>query len=493
MTDLILPKYSQIYTINNKSKCKIGGNHDFFEKKIKVYNKNNTLSNEIVFECKNCKKRFIVPANKDRFLISYPLYIINQEFQDKTLSLKEIKKIQRREKSKEKKRNKKEAEKKKKEEGRKQRMLELEKMNSPEEKRRQIILKKIANNNIQVLTIEHEHHPLSVTYKKLKLLYCEKCNLLYCYKKDYERYIKMGIPKKKFYYYELEHIGMSQFNKKKKIVSSEKKQNEKKKKDLIINQPELKKQQEVKKLEQTELELGLGLKQTQLNFDYIESEHSEIKEEKSKSNTDQIHKVEELIKKKEETILPKADFFVRTNSGSCSNKDHKIIDFLAEVDVICSNGNIIKKAFPASYCENCKLYFMYDEQYKKIKKSGVPLCSIYEYSKYIKIKNTGKIELKPESLLHSFGYNVGASEALTTKQRRKILSFVIDNGVMNKHEIINFLSYLVDFKKNDKKQVNAITKWKIDIEYLQTTDIETNKKVEVNSIRVINIINKKRR
>ena len=188
--------------------------------------------------------------------------------------------------------------------------------------------------------------------------------------------------------------------------------------------------------------------------------------------------------------MPKADFFVRTSISSCSKKNHKIIDFLAEVDVICSNGNVIKKSFPASYCEDCKLYFMYDEQYKRLRKSGVPLCSIYEYSKYIKTNHTGGIELKPESLLHSFGYNVGTSEGLSAKQRKRILSFVINNGIMSKHEIINLLSYFVDFRKNDKRQANAITKWKMDIDYLRNTDNKKNKKVEVNSIRVINIINK---
>lgn len=307
-----------------------------------------------------------------------------------------------------------------------------------------------------------------IVWKREDIAYCRNCNEFF-FRSDYDNFI-------------YRHPGYFDY----KLVQHVKEKIERgsKKKNLKANISESKEKPKELGIEQTELELGLGLKQTKLNFNQKESENEEGKLDKK------IHNFEKNIKSTNEKLLPKADFFVRTSVSGCSKKNHKIIDFLAEVDVICSNGNVIKKSFPASYCEDCKLYFMYDNEYKRLRKSGVPLCSIYEYSKYIKTKNTGKIELKPESLLHSFGYNVGASEGLTSKQRKKILSFVINNGVMSKHEIINLLSYFVDFRKNDVRQSIAIAKWKNDIDYLRNTDIDTSKKVEVNSIRVINIINK---
>lgn len=227
-------------------------------------------------------------------------------------------------------------------------------------------------------------------------------------------------------------------------------------------------------------------------FDYKLAKHIkeklEINKEKNCLKEDR-HETEEE-KKEIEKLLPKADFFVRTGINRCSKKKHKIIDLIAEVDVICPNGNIIRKSFPASYCEECKLFFMYDNDYKRIRKSGIPLCSIYEYSKYIIINKNKQINLKPESLLHSFGYNVGETENLSSIQRRKVLSFVINKGIMSKHEIISLLNYFVEFRKNDNRQAKAISKWKMDIDYLQKTNIETSKKVEVNSIRIINFINK---
>ena len=310
----------------------------------------------------------------------------------------------------------------------------------------------------------------NIVWKKEQLAYCRNCNELF-FRSDYDDFI-------------YKHPGYFDY----KLVQHVKEKKEKE--NLKVDQTESKEERAEPKLKQTELGLRLSLEQTTLNFDKKKSEKKVINEDNKEPEKKQVHKIVEKDKTKNENILPKADFFVRASISSCSKKNHKIIDFLAEVNVICSNGNVIKKSFPASYCEDCKLYFMYDNEYKRIRKSGIPLCSIYEYSKYIKTKNTGKIELKPESLLHSFGYNVGASEGLSSKQRKKILSFVINNGVMGKHEIINLLSYFVDFRKNDVRQSIAIAKWKNDIDYLRNTDIDTSKKVEVNSIRVINIINK---
>ena len=298
----------------------------------------------------------------------------------------------------------------------------------------------------------------NIVWKKEDIAYCYNCNELF-FRSDYDDFI-------------YKHPGYFDY----KLVQhvKEKMKKEKSQKTLIVDQTESKKEKTEPKLKQTELRLGLGIEQTKINSDKENSEKYKIikKEEKQKK------------------VLPKADFFVRTNINNCSKKKHNIIDLIAEVDVICSNGNIIKKTFPASYCEDCKLYFMYDNDYKRIRRSGVPLCSIYEYLKYIKINKNRNIELKPESLLHSFGYNVGVTENLSTNQRRKILSFVINKGIMSKHEIMNLLNYFVDFRKKDKRQAKAISKWKMDIEYLQNTNIEATKKIEVNSIRIINRISK---
>lgn len=182
--------------------------------------------------------------------------------------------------------------------------------------------------------------------------------------------------------------------------------------------------------------------------------------------------------------LESVDFFVRTNIINCINKKHNVIDIAAEIDIVDINGNVFKRMIPAYYCEDCKLYYIYNDDYEKIRKSGVPLYKIYEYLKYIKGRNN-KFNLNQESLLRSFGYNVSIKDDLTKEQRRKILNFVIENGIMNKHKIIGLLNYLIDMKKNDQKQINAINKWKSDINYLNEINFKIKKYVQVHSIKIV--------
>lgn len=148
-----------------------------------------------------------------------------------------------------------------------------------------------------------------------------------------------------------------------------------------------------------------------------------------------------------------------------------------------ADGNIIAKSLPSYYCENCNLYYIYNNEYEKIKKVGVPLCTIYEYERYIKGVITN-INFKQESILHSFGYNVGQIEDLTDKQRREKLSFIIENGVMNKHEVISLINHFIDMRKGMEKQKNAVKKWESDIGYLKKNNINPIRNVEINSIKI---------
>ena len=199
-----------------------------------------------------------------------------------------------------------------------------------------------------------------------------------------------------------------------------------------------------------------------------------------------IENKEIITKQKIKTnnTMEKAEFFVRTNVISCIKDGHKIDDILAEIDVINKAGEIFTKAINAYYCEKCNLYFIYNRDYEVLRKNYIPLCSIYEYKKWIEGYNNG-ISFNQESLLHSFGYNVGSKEDLSEKQRRKILIFIIENGLINKHEIISLLSLFIDMRKSNPSQVNAVKKWQSDIAFLKEININIKKEVKINSIKIV--------
>lgn len=184
-----------------------------------------------------------------------------------------------------------------------------------------------------------------------------------------------------------------------------------------------------------------------------------------------------------DNIPKKADFFVRTNVIKCIRLQHTITNIVAEVNVIDSLGNVSIIEIPAYYCKSCNLFFIYNSEFDKLRRYGVPLCPIYEYDKYINNKSKYS-NLNQESLLHSFGYNVGSTENLSDVQRRKILKFVIENGIMNKHEIISLLNYFINNRRGNLSMSNAIKKWESDVTYLKQDSFRISQHVKVSSITI---------
>ena len=116
------------------------------------------------------------------------------------------------------------------------------------------------------------------------------------------------------------------------------------------------------------------------------------------------------------------------------------------------------------------------------------MCQIFEEIKYLN-NNSNKFDLNYESILYSFGYNVNSQNNLSDKQRLKILTFIIDNGILSKSEVISYLNYFINMRIGRKEYQNAINKWKNDIKLLNSyKSIKIDKKVD--TIKVIKYIHK---
>ena len=74
--------------------------------------------------------------------------------------------------------------------------------------------------------------------------------------------------------------------------------------------------------------------------------------------------------------------------------------------------------------------------------------------------------MKPESELHSMGYNVNKLDNLSDTQRKKILATIIDLNLLKKSEVDSHLSYLIRRSENINKYRDAVAKWKKDREYI---------------------------
>ena len=92
------------------------------------------------------------------------------------------------------------------------------------------------------------------------------------------------------------------------------------------------------------------------------------------------------------------------------------------------------------------------------------------------------MKLAPESLLMQYGYNVSQAEDLTATRRQKILAVIIDNKILSKNEIINYLDFFIHQHGKRNNMERAISKWEDDREFVEEYKSGEYTKYGVNAI-----------
>ena len=69
------------------------------------------------------------------------------------------------------------------------------------------------------------------------------------------------------------------------------------------------------------------------------------------------------------------------------------------------------------------------------------------------------------------GYSVSATKGYSDEKRRKILSVIIENGIVEKHEVIKYINFFISTKKNQLRYKEAISKWNKDLEFVRNYKI----------------------
>lgn len=170
----------------------------------------------------------------------------------------------------------------------------------------------------------------------------------------------------------------------------------------------------------------------------------------------------------ENNLNDNIECLIRINTFRCNIRKHNIEEVIAIVNVFKKNTNKSEQVeINAFYCKNCKLYFIYESEYEKLLKHGIPTCPIHEELKCFN-KSSDFESYNTESLLRQFGYNVNAQENLSVLERRRIIETILEHGFMTKNEILSHLSFLSNSRKNLPSMLNAVSKWNDDINYVNT-------------------------
>lgn len=177
--------------------------------------------------------------------------------------------------------------------------------------------------------------------------------------------------------------------------------------------------------------------------------------------------VKGMTKEEELPQIGLKDFVVRGNVFACMHSGHKIDDINAIINIIDSDDKKQSVRIAAGYCKQCKIYFIMDSTYQKIKNKGIILCRVTDEKTYLKNGFTNGMQLAQESILMQYGYNVSQTEGLSATRRQKILAVIIDNKIMSKSEIISYLDFFISQRSSRSNMEIAISKWETDREFVE--------------------------
>ncbi len=176
------------------------------------------------------------------------------------------------------------------------------------------------------------------------------------------------------------------------------------------------------------------------------------------------------------------DFVVRRAIFKCMHSKHNVVDLAAAVKIIGDDGKAKLVKVSAGYCKVCKIYFIMESTYEKLRNMGVVLCRICDEKSYMKNSFVNGMKLAQESILMQFGYTVSQIEGLSATKRQKILAVIIDNHILSKSEIISYLDFFISQRQYQSKFEIAVSKWETDREFVQEYKIGEYTQFGVNAI-----------
>lgn len=164
----------------------------------------------------------------------------------------------------------------------------------------------------------------------------------------------------------------------------------------------------------------------------------------------------------------------------CLRDKHDVRSIRARVNSIYGSYTI-----NATHCDDCKRNFIsYKEWEYYTKFYGNMIADFRWVNKSGEFQDKLDLDLEHNrSLLYLCGYNVNASIGLQASERQKILKQIMDKGVLEKHEVINYLNYFITTNGNIQNHELARAKWKEDLAYVRDYNLQEQNEVEIYEVK----------
>ena len=203
------------------------------------------------------------------------------------------------------------------------------------------------------------------------------------------------------------------------------------------------------------------IRRNEYNLLYLTSDTSQCENILEK----RIAECRELIKEKmESSVFSFKDHILYVHKGNivCQRNSHSIICVQAKIPTTDDTFVTLN----ANFCCDCKRFFVNYYEYQQCMKLNHALIGKFQFTKSGNYYDGFNIR-NPESLLKLCGYDVSQATGLTTKGRQKILQSIMTNGILKKHELINYLILFIT--ANGKRTGNEIAcqKWEDDLTFVR--------------------------
>ena len=186
-----------------------------------------------------------------------------------------------------------------------------------------------------------------------------------------------------------------------------------------------------------------------------------------------INKLDKTQNKKNETDAYTVVYVYFGLNNRCMRHKHIIESVTAET-INAKNGQSVE--INVHHCKTCNKYFInYEALQTYIRREIFPVLT---YS----LEDYDQNGLRVASELMLYGYNVREG-GLTREQRQKILSWIIDSGLLSKSSIIRDLQFKVNYNGRKKGNANAKKKWQDDIQFVSQYVKGNSTKIKARFIR----------
>lgn len=157
--------------------------------------------------------------------------------------------------------------------------------------------------------------------------------------------------------------------------------------------------------------------------------------------------------------------YLYSHKNVLKENEYEMVNIL----VRCANSQDIVP-ITVYYSKSENKYFLNSETYLLYrKKYGLPYIRLEYYQ-----TSDSKFNMKEKSDLRLYGYSVSKTDGLPQKERQELIGQLISAGLMEQHQIINHLEWLIRSHQYDERFDDACYAWQNDLEFTYSYTTKSN-------------------